>query len=88
MFEYLASGRPIVALAAGNEAARIVAATNTGVTVAPDDVEAIAAALRRVASGELEAAYAPRDLERFTYPGPAEAVAALVEEAVARRATA
>jgi glycosyltransferase involved in cell wall biosynthesis len=86
LFEYLAAGRPIVALAEGNEAARIVRETNTGVTVPPDDVEAIAGALRRVASGELEKLYAPRNLERYTYPSPAEAMAELVETAIRRRA--
>lgn len=85
LFEYLASGRPIVALAENNEAARIVRETNTGITVPPDNVDAIAAALRKVASGELGRAYAPRNLERFTYPGPAEAMAELVEVAIRRR---
>ena len=84
LFEYLASGRPILALAEGNEAARIVAETNTGRTVPPDDVDAIAAALRAVAAGELQRDYAPRGLERYTYPAPAEAMAALVEEAIRR----
>jgi glycosyltransferase involved in cell wall biosynthesis len=86
LFEYLGSGRPILALAAGNEAARIVAETSTGVTVPPDDVDAIVVALRRVASGELERAYAPRNLERYTYPGPAERMAEVVEEAIRRHA--
>jgi glycosyltransferase involved in cell wall biosynthesis len=86
IFEYLASGRPIVALAEGNEAERIVRETNTGLTVAPDDVEAIAGALRRVASGELEQEYSPRNLERYTYPGPAEAMAELIETAIRLRA--
>ena len=85
LFEYLASGRPILALAEGNEAARIVAETGTGVTVRPDDVDAIAAALRSVARGELERAYAPRGLEPYTYPAPADAMAGLVEEAIRRR---
>ena len=47
-FEYLAAGRPILALAEGNEAARIVRETNAGVTVAPDDIDAIVGALWRV----------------------------------------
>lgn len=84
-FEYLAAGRPILALAEGNEAARIIRETNTGVTVAPDDVNAIEIALRQVASGELERVYAPRGLERFTYPGPAESMAKLIEDAIQRR---
>jgi len=86
--EYLAARKPIIALAAGNEAARIVQETRTGVTVPPGDVDAIAAALRSAVTGELARAYAPRGLERYTYPGPAEAMAAVIEEAIARRATA
>jgi len=85
LFEYLAAGRPILALAEANEAARIVQLTATGVTVPPLDEERIAAALRTVADGTIAEAYAPRELERFTYPGPAVAVAGLIEEAIARR---
>jgi glycosyltransferase involved in cell wall biosynthesis len=82
LFEYLASGRPVIALAEGNEAARIVNATGTGVTVAPDDPEAIGAALRAAARGELP--YEPRGLGAYAYPGPAEAVAEVVERVLAR----
>ena len=85
LYEYVAAGRPIVALAAENEAARIVRETNTGVIVPPDDVDAIAAALRSAATGELELSYAPRGTERYTYPAPAEAMAALVERAISHR---
>lgn len=85
LFEYLAAGRPIVALARGNEAARIVAETGTGIAVAPDDEPAIAAALRRVASGELAAEYRPRDLDRFRYPAPALTVERLIDEALSER---
>lgn len=86
LFEYLGSGRPILALAADNEAARIVTETNTGISVPPDDVDAIADAVRRVASGELARSYAPRNLERYTYPGPAERMAGVIEEAIRRHA--
>lgn len=86
LFEYMAAGRPIIALAEGNEAARIVRETNTGVVVPPDDVDAIAEALRQAASGELARAYAPRGLEQYTYPGPAVKMAELVEEAIRIRA--
>lgn len=88
LFEYLAAGRPIIALARDNEAARIVRETHTGVTVAPDDVAGIAGALATAVDGGLAAAYDPRGLERYVYPGPAEEVAELIEEAIARRATA
>jgi glycosyltransferase involved in cell wall biosynthesis len=86
LFEYLTAGRPIIALAEGNEAERIVRETNTGVAVPPDDVEAIADALRRAASGELARAYTPRGLDQYTYPAPAERMAELIEEATRRRA--
>ena len=86
VFEYIWARRPIVALAENNDAERIVRETNTGVTVSPDDVDAIAEALRKVASGQLAACYAPRNLEQFAYPGPAKAMAELVESAIARRA--
>jgi len=85
LFEYMFSGRPVVALAEKSEAARIVRETNTGVTVPPDDVEAIAAALRRVVSGELAREYAPRNLDQYAYPGLAEQMAELIEEAIRRR---
>lgn len=85
LFEYLAAGRPIIALAEANEAARIVRETRTGIAVPPDNVDAIVAAIRQAASGELARAYAPRGLEQFTYPGPAKKMAELVEEAIALR---
>jgi glycosyltransferase involved in cell wall biosynthesis len=85
LFEYIGANRPVLALAEGNEAARIVEETGIGVAVAPDDISAIADALRAVARGELP--FAPRNLERFTYPGPAEAFMTVVEEAIARRRT-
>jgi glycosyltransferase involved in cell wall biosynthesis len=85
LYEYLASGRPIIALAEGSEAERIVRETRTGVTVSPDDVGAIADALRTVATGELAARFAPRNLEQFEYPGPAILMAELIEKAIERR---
>jgi glycosyltransferase involved in cell wall biosynthesis len=86
LYEYLAAARPIIALAEGNEAARIVRETNTGVAVAHDDVEAISAVLRRAVAGELERAYAPRALDRYRYPGPAQRVAQIAERVLRDRA--
>ncbi|HET8556627.1 MAG TPA: glycosyltransferase family 4 protein [Gaiellaceae bacterium] len=83
LFEYLAAGKPIVALAEGNEAERIVRETNTGVVVPPDDVDAIADALRRAARGDLAREYAPRGVERYSYPHLAEEMVAVIEEAIA-----
>jgi glycosyltransferase involved in cell wall biosynthesis len=85
LFEYLAAGRPILALATDNEAARIVRETSTGLVLDPDDPPAIAAALRRALAGELEATFAPHGVEEYRFPGPAEAMARTVEDAIARR---
>jgi glycosyltransferase involved in cell wall biosynthesis len=85
LFEYLTSGRPIIALAQDNEAARIVRETGTGITVAPDDVQGIARALATAADGTLAHSYAPRDLERYIYPAPADTLADLIESAIKRR---
>ncbi len=77
-----------MALAEGNEAAQIVQETNTGITGVPDDVDAIADAFRRVVSGELARDYAPRNVEQYVYPRPAEAMAEAIEQAIGRRAAA
>ena len=75
----------MLALASGNEAERVVEETNTGISVPPDDVDAIANALRRVAAGELARSYEPRDLAQYTYPAPADALADVIESAIERR---
>jgi glycosyltransferase involved in cell wall biosynthesis len=86
LFEYLAAGRPILALANGNEAARIVGETGAGIVVHPHDVDGIEQALAAAVDGALTASYAPHGLTRYIYPRPAEEVADLVERAIAQRA--
>lgn len=81
VFEYLVAGRPILALAHENVAARLVHETRTGVTIAPDDVEAITASLASLARGELGRQYAPRGVERYVQPGPALEMLAAIERA-------
>ena len=54
-------------------------------TVAPDDENAILGALRDVAAGRHARHYEPRGLRPYVFPAPAEAVAAEVERAIARR---
>jgi glycosyltransferase involved in cell wall biosynthesis len=83
LFEYLAAGRPILALADGTEAGRVVAEIG-GETVRADDVSAIAAALARLAA-DPPAPPAADALARYTYPAPAERMAEAVEEAIAKR---
>lgn len=86
LLEYLGSGRPVLALAAGNETARLVSETGTGIAVPPDDVDGIVTALRRLVSGELARDYAPRNLDRYTYPQPAMRMAEVIEAAIERHA--
>jgi glycosyltransferase involved in cell wall biosynthesis len=82
--EYLAASRPIIALArAGDEGARIVRETCTGITVAPDDLDGVLDALRSAADGRLTDSYRPANLERYRYPAPAEAFAQAIERALA-----
>jgi glycosyltransferase involved in cell wall biosynthesis len=85
LFEYLVSGRPIIAIGGANEAARIVEETATGAVVPPNDPAAILGVLRDAVEGGLEAAYSPRGLDRYTYPGPAKTLAATVGAAIERR---
>jgi glycosyltransferase involved in cell wall biosynthesis len=77
LFEYLAAGRPILALAGGTEAGRIVSETG-GEVVRADDVAAIADALARLVSGP---AVAPdeRGLREYSYPYVAERMDAAIE---------
>jgi glycosyltransferase involved in cell wall biosynthesis len=83
LFEYLLAERPILALAGGTEAGRIVEETGTGEVVSPDNPDAIASALTRLVDGALSRGYAPRGLERFTYPAPAELMGRELEAAAA-----
>ena len=86
LFEYLVSGRPIIALAHGNEAARIVEETGTGVTIPLEDPEGLARAFEAALEGKLSERLSPRHLDAYVYPAPAKRVAELVEQAIADRA--
>jgi glycosyltransferase involved in cell wall biosynthesis len=85
LFEYLSAGKPILALAEGNEAERIVLETQTGIVVPPSDVDAISEALRHAARGDLARDYSPRGIDRYAYPRLAEEVVEVIEDAIARR---
>jgi glycosyltransferase involved in cell wall biosynthesis len=85
LFEYMAAGRPILALAAGTEAGRIVAEAG-GEVVSADDPEAIRAALGRLVAGTVSAT-SDEARARYSYPGLAEGMAEAVERAIAARAT-
>ena len=86
VYEYLAAGRPILAVVPPDgAAAALVRETGAGVVVAPDDVEGIRAALvdlqARFANGGLDSVeLAKRDEERLSRRARVEELAALVEE--------
>jgi glycosyltransferase involved in cell wall biosynthesis len=82
LFEYLAAGTPILALAAGTEAGRVVHEAG-GATVQADDVSAIVEALRRVVDGDLKPSE-PAARERYSYPGVAERMATVAQGAISR----
>jgi glycosyltransferase involved in cell wall biosynthesis len=86
LFEYLGAGRPILLLGYEGAATRIIDETRAGAIVSPDDRRAIVEQLRRIATGQFEREFAPRDVERYAYPGPAERMAELIEEVIAARA--
>lgn len=83
LFEYFAAGTPILALAAGTEAGRLVEEAGGGSTVPADDPERIASALAELAAGSLPAP-PPEAMERFSYPAAAEAMSDVIESAIAR----
>jgi glycosyltransferase involved in cell wall biosynthesis len=90
LYEYLAARRPILVLGAGSAAARIVADARAGLAVDADDPDAIAGALRRLASprpGEEVAAADAAALERYGYPALAARYADVVERAIASAAS-
>jgi glycosyltransferase involved in cell wall biosynthesis len=80
LFEYLAAGVPILALAAGTEAGRIAADAGVPQIVAADDPEAIATALAALVGGRLRGPD-PGAAGRYSYPAAAEAMAAVLAAA-------
>jgi glycosyltransferase involved in cell wall biosynthesis len=86
VFEYIAAGRPILAVVPPDgAAAELIRETGSGVVVAPDDVEGIERALvelhTRFTNGGLASVeLAKRDEERLSRKARVEEMAALVEE--------
>ncbi|MEX1218797.1 MAG: glycosyltransferase [Solirubrobacterales bacterium] len=83
--EYMNAGRPVFAIAGDNEAARVIDETGLGISVGPDDPLRIAEALERVLKAGGIPEFAPRGLEKFRYPKPAELMEAALLEAIERR---
>ncbi len=88
VYEYIAAGRPILAVVPPDgAAAALVRETGAGVVVAPDDIEGIRAALvdlqARFANGGLDSVeLRKRDEDRLSRRARVEELAALVEEIV------
>ncbi len=80
LFEYLEAGPPVLALAQGTEAGRIVAAAG-GEAVRADDPEAIATALALLAGGEV-AAPGREARAAYAYPAVAERMSEVIEQAI------
>lgn len=82
LYEYLAAGRPILALAPDGPAAELVAEMDAGIIVPPDDVAGIRRALVRLYERWREGAQmmaTPRNLEKFTWQGIAGQLVRLLE---------
>jgi glycosyltransferase involved in cell wall biosynthesis len=84
LFEYLATSRPILVLGTETEAGRIVVSTGRGVATSADDPRAIAEALRRVAEGGPMPTADEDEVQRYSWPGLAEAYAELIEQVCSR----
>jgi glycosyltransferase involved in cell wall biosynthesis len=85
VFEYFGAGRPILALAAGNEAARVIEETRSGWVVPPNDVAAIASKIELLLREGVSLERDPSRLAPYVYPAPAEALETEVERAIAER---
>lgn len=85
LFEYLGAERPILHVGRPGAAERVLAETGAGVTVSPDDREAIVEQLRRIAQMRFADAVGPRDISPYTYPTVAERMAEVIERAIRRK---
>ena len=83
LFEYLATSRPILALAAATEAGRIAGELGIDPIVRADDAGAIGAALRTLVEGGLKGPDAEA-ADRYSYPATAEAMSATLDSSMAR----
>jgi len=81
LFEYLAAGVPVLALAAGTEAGRIAADAGIAPIVAADDPEAIATAVAELLGGRIGGPD-PAAAGRYSYPAAAEAMADVLSGAL------
>jgi len=84
LFEYLAAGHPILALAAGSAAADIVSKAGAGIVIPTRDTAAAESALRRILAEGLPSPPASGRAD-FAYPALAERYEVVIERAIAQR---
>jgi glycosyltransferase involved in cell wall biosynthesis len=84
LFEYLAAGRPILALGAGSAAGTIVTGARAGIAIPTHDADAAEAALRRILADGLPAP-SPAARDAYGYPALAERYEQVIERAIAAR---
>jgi glycosyltransferase involved in cell wall biosynthesis len=83
LFEYLATGRPILVLGRETEAARIVTETGAGTATSEADPQAIADALRSLAEGDETPKRDRAAVNRYAWPELGARYAELIESVTA-----
>lgn len=88
LFEYIGSGRPILAATLpDSEVARVIADVGGGRQIAPDDVESAAAVLADLCAGRALTGFTPQRpdrLETYTRAATATQMAGILDRAVSR----
>lgn len=87
LYEYLAAGRPILAIAEEGETAELVRASGLGISVTGEDQEAMVTALQRLLD-MVRSGTAPAPREQYDGNTRAEESVAILEDMARRRVTA
>jgi len=83
-YEYLASGRPILAAVPDGDARDILESWPSALICRPDDTDAIASAIAAALAGETDERVGGGRAQRFSYRHLAGEVAAVLDEAILR----
>ena len=81
-YEYLASGRPVLAAVPEGDARDILLAAGTAQICDPDDTHSMTEAIRELLHRDVEAQPRPKEIERFEYLGLASQASELAERVV------
>jgi glycosyltransferase involved in cell wall biosynthesis len=86
-YEYLASRRPVLAAVPEGDARDLLLEAGSAVLTRPDDVDALAAAVREIVRGERVVPVPPDEvIERYSYPRLAAEVARIFDAVLDRGA--